>query len=92
MGSAPPERTKAPWGALVRWILPYRGRFAAAIVLGGVASVLEVMSLGLIVPLLSVTDAGILENLGPFSRVLPLSAMLLWSSTIVVPGATVSDP
>ena len=72
MESATPEPTKAPFRALLRWILPHRGRFAGAIVLGGISSVLEVTSLGLIVPLLSVGQTGVAMSFGIFDRIRPL--------------------
>ena len=72
MDSATPEPTKAPFRALLRWILPHRARFVGAIVLGCISSILEVTSLGLIVPLLSVSETGMPTSFGPLDRVRPL--------------------
>lgn len=54
------------------WLAPHRLRVALSMGLGCLASVFEVASLGLLMVLLSVSDQGLPERLGPFSRVVPL--------------------
>jgi subfamily B ATP-binding cassette protein MsbA len=54
-------------------VRPHRGTVLASVVLGALASVLEVCSIGLVGPLLLVSSQGLSGvSLGPFSRVVPL--------------------
>src|SRR5688572_28896584 len=69
-----PERARPTadgWRPLLRWVEPHRAAWAA-VALGVLASFLEVVSIALVAPLLSVSDAGIVGNLGPYARVVPL--------------------
>jgi len=53
-------------------VAPQRRTFFAAVALGALASLLEVVSIGLFGVLLQVADAGTVGRLGPFTRVLAL--------------------
>ncbi len=73
---APRIPASGPMRALWAAIRPERRNYVAAVVLGALASFLEVVSIGLFGVLLEVTEAGTFGRLGPFSRVLPLLAGL----------------
>lgn len=72
MTRSPSADTGPAWRPLWTWLRPHRGRVVASMLLGCLASAFEVASLGLLMVLLSVSDAGLPERLGPFSRVVPL--------------------
>ena len=70
MGSDAKPRQFRP---LLRWIRPHRSAFLGSLALGGLSSVLEVASLGLIAVMLQVGEHGIEgARLGVFSRFAPM--------------------
>ena len=72
MAAQTDDADRRAWRPLLAWLAPHRGPVAVSVLLGGLASAFEVASLGLLMVLLSVSDQGLPERLGPFSRVLPL--------------------
>ncbi len=68
-----PAAEDVVWRPLFAWIRPHRWAFSGSVVLGAGAGLLEVLSIGLVVPFLLVSGEGLTgQSLGPFSRVLPL--------------------
>lgn len=67
------EATAGAFRALFRWIRPHRWAFVGSVVLGATAGLMEVFSIGLVVPFLLASGKGLdPATLGPFQRVLPL--------------------
>jgi ABC-type multidrug transport system fused ATPase/permease subunit len=72
MSLPPPSEARAQ---VARWLRPHRGAVVASVVLAGLASLLEVASIGLVAPLLLAGEEGLLPALGPLSALVsPLEA------------------